>query len=298
MSQDRPTRALRDLMREEDGPFDGDPRWEALALGKLSAGEAEALRAEAAGRAEAEDALQAFSPFDEAEIDRLSARAHAALSPAAAAAAAEAEAAAQAGGPANEATEPRAPLPSCASLPDPVVPAPVALPAGPVARQRKRGGWAAGALAAIALAAGVALFLRTPAAGLPAYELTVAGGDKTMRAAGGDSDSDEVLRLAPGSSLDVVARPSRTVTGSVEARAFALQGDRLHPLVTPLRRSGDGAFRLQGTRAALFPGVAPGRLDLIIGIAEAGAIPPRAASLAELAGSNAQILRRPLELTP
>jgi hypothetical protein len=288
MSQERPTRALRDLMREEDGPFDGDPRWEALALGKLSAGEAEALRAEAAGRAEAEDALQAFSPFDEAEIDRLSAKAHAALSPAAA----EAELAA----PASEAVEPRAPLPSRASLPDPVLPAPVALPAGPVARQRKRGGWAAGALAAIALAAGVALFLRTPAAGLPAYELSVAGGDKAMRAAGGDSD--EVLRLAPGSSLDVVARPSRTVTGNVEARAFALQGDRLHPLVTPLQRSGDGAFRLQGTRASLFPGVGPGRLDLIIGIAEAGAIPPKAASLAELAGSNAQILRRPLELTP
>jgi hypothetical protein len=294
MSQERPTRALRDLMREEDGPFDGDPRWEALAQGKLSASEAEALRAEAAGRAEAEDALQAFSPFDEAEIDRLAAKAHAALAPTASEA--EAELGARPGREANDVVEPRAPLPSRASLPDPVVPAPVALPAGPVARQRSRGGWAAGALAAIALAAGVALFLRTPAAGLPAYELSVAGGDKTMRAAGGDSD--EVLRLAPGSSLDVVARPSRTVTGNVEARAFALQGDRLHPLVTPLQRSGDGAFRLQGTRASLFPGVGPGRLDLIIGIAEAGAISPKAGSLAELAGSNAQILRRPLELTP
>jgi hypothetical protein len=288
MSQERPTRALRELMREEDGPFDGDPRWEALALGKLSAGEAEALRAESAGRAEAEAALQAFSPFDEAEIDRLSAGAHAALAPTAAAA--------SAAGAADDAAEPRAPLPSRASLPDPVVPAPVALPAGPVARQRKRGGWAAGALAAIALAAGVALFLRAPPAGVPAYELTVAGGDKTMRATSGDSD--EVLRLAPGSSLDVVARPSRTVTGAVEARAFVLQGDRLHPLLTPLQRSADGAFRLQGTRSALFPGARPGRLDLIIGVAEAGAMPAHPSSLAELAGSNAQILRRPLDLTP
>jgi hypothetical protein len=275
MKDERLIRALGGLEREEDAPLRGDPRWEALARGELSPADAAALRAEAGRDAESQAALDALTPLDDSELDRLadgvedvmvSSRGESGPSPSARAPAADARA--------------------------PVVPISHVAPPPPVSRT----GWAAGVLATIALAAGLAFVFRAQPPGLPAYELALAGGDQELRAPS-PAGAAGLPRVHAGSTLDLVARPEHAVAGPVEARAFVAREGRLTPIAAPLSQSTDGAFRLRGTREALFAG-ASGTIEIVIVVAPSGALPSSTATLRELEGGAAQVLRRSVELVP
>ena len=111
-------------------------------------------------------------------------------------------------------------------------------------RRRAAIAWTSFAAAAVILLA-VGIAARHPAA-LPDYSFNVlAGGAETERALVSSSPKGAIA-VRPGGVLDLVARPSARVTGTVEARAFLVHDGAATPwgvvTVAP-----EGSVRLQGT---------------------------------------------------
>lgn len=96
--------------------------------------------------------------------------------------------------------------------------------------------WAAAGLAAAALAA---VLLWPRAESLPAYTLTVSGGDQVVRSPG---TSD---RYSPGSRLELVLQPAEPVEREVEVRIEAHDSaGHVVPLAWPVQRGRAGALRV------------------------------------------------------
>lgn len=133
--------------------------------------------------------------------------------------------------------------------------------------------WSASAAAAAAmlflLVRGPALLLHGPALypPLPVYTAELEGGEQEYR--GGKEPAAGVPVFSPGSILHLDAVPEETVTGPVEAHAFATRGAewvKLGPL------AGTGSKRLEGTIGKDLQ-LAPGVWRLWIVVGRPGKIP-------------------------
>lgn len=104
---------------------------------------------------------------------------------------------------------------------------------------------------------------------LPSYEITARGGLKSTRGVD-DVKPKGVLRLAPGSELDLALRPATKVEGPLALRAFVAQGGEVRPLTVPVEAAPTGALRVRGPVNELFAGL-KGQVELrfVIGRAEA-----------------------------
>ncbi len=125
------------------------------------------------------------------------------------------------------------------------------------------------ALGAVALAASVALFVGRAHVGggrsgsIPAYELTITGGDAELR-----GDPPELGTLTVGSRLVLTLRPASRVEGPLEARAYLVQDRRAYPLRLDATITAEGAVRLSGHLDEL-PG-APGPAELAVSVGRPG----------------------------
>ncbi|MDI1476478.1 hypothetical protein [Polyangium sp. y55x31] len=135
------------------------------------------------------------------------------------------------------------------------------------------------AIAALAAAAAVALLVGLPGRGpsngdpLPAYELSLLGGEHSTRAEPAPTDPRPPLRLGPGSSLEIVLRPASPDRKPIAAGGFLIQDGRarvwpIHPDISP-----DGAVRVAGERETLFPDLPAGSYEIVIAVGRPGALP-------------------------
>lgn len=92
-------------------------------------------------------------------------------------------------------------------------------------KSHRRRGLVVGIATAALAAAAAAIFVLLPASSqmgpLPGYELDSNAGEQLVR---GEDDEVQTLRLAPGTRIELIARPTATMEGAFEARAFALTG--------------------------------------------------------------------------
>lgn len=253
MKDDPMLTQLAALAREEASL--GDPRLDALLRGELSPDETAALLAESA---EARELAALLEPLPAADHDAIVASALGAV-------ASKADAVVPAKTKTGEAKVPET---SSAPATGKVVPFP-----------RLR----AIAIAGSALAAAAAAVLwmgRAPSVPeLPGYELSFTGGDQASRAAPGAGTGTP--RLAPGSRLTLVVRPSTSVTGEIAGVAFAAPaGGAMRAVPVAPERSPDGSLRFAGTREQLLPGLTAGPAELTVFVARPDALPgtPEAAA--------------------
>lgn len=270
MSDRDPIRALADLVREDEQRARAEePAWIARAKGTPSA------ELEARDDDLARHMREATGPADDATIDRFTAAALAASGQ----------------GPAR-AAEPAPPRSSVVDL-------------ARAREGRRGGGWVAGVAAALALAAGAILYLRTTPSGdgprgeMPTYALEVSGGDAPVR---GDDAGPAAPRtsIGRGAYVRIALRPERAVDRPVEAIAFLLRGGEGRTVSGTIDRAQTGAIRIEGAREALF-GDATGPWDLVVFVGDAAALPrdPSAARDARGAGDpRRQVLVAPIELSP
>jgi hypothetical protein len=120
----------------------------------------------------------------------------------------------------------------------------------PRAKKSNPATWIVPLAAALAIAAGVFLFVgRKGGPALPAYELVVNAGDRDVR--GADAAVTEVRTLGPDSKFELLLRP-KTAVKDVSARGFLVQNGVAKTWnVRPLS-SDDGAVRFTGTARSLF----------------------------------------------
>lgn len=278
MKEDELLTALTAASRQAGGL--ADPRWDRLAEGTLTPDEARELAAVAEESEVGRTAHQAFQPLDEDFRERMTDVLLADLARGAAPAAPE---------PArdvrrNDAPAAAAPRPVPSSEPSasrPKKPAPTRT-------------WAwVGALAA---AAALALFLsRGGESGnggaLPAYGLTVIGGEKPTRA-DPTTPEEQPLVLGPGSRLELVARPATPARGTVHASTYMQRaGGPPVAWAPPIAVSEGGAARIVGTKEQLFPTQQDGEWELVIVLGREALALPRAADCATCA-----VLRRRIRL--
>lgn len=142
---------------------------------------------------------------------------------------------------------------------------------------------------ALAIAAGVALFVVTRPAGieLPAYEASLAGGVRDVRA------DDAPRAFLPGKPLRVRLRPDHAVPVRVGVVVVLRQGDRATRLDAAIEALEGGALSVQVALPAA-PAVQAGPAELLVLVAEASAIPadPRAEDLVDAPGRR--LVRVPL----
>jgi hypothetical protein len=264
--------ALRALEREEAGDALAEARWERVAAGTATAEDLAEIEREEAGDAPARELLAPLGPAAEERYAK----------------AIEAEVAAQrAAAPVVGAPtiSPTAPAISAAEA----IAAPAVSPRAPViALARRRGARVAAACAALAMAAALALALRsgTPGQALPAYELSLTGGEAFERG----EPSPERLRIARGSRVVLALRPSTPAAGPLEARAFVVQGGKATPLELSVRVSPDGALRLSGSVGAEAP-LVPGDAEIAAVVGRPGTL-GAAGEAALVEGEGRRVLRR------
>jgi hypothetical protein len=144
----------------------------------------------------------------------------------------------------------------------------------PMPQRPRRAAWIA---AAVAIAAGVAVWRGAPApeptSTLPAYAMTMSSGDRATR--GGGSVATEETEVAPDSRLVIWLRPAKQVSGPVGVRAFLVQGGVARPWSPPVKVSADGAVAIEGTAAALL-GDSPGASDVVIAVGRPSELPESA----------------------
>ncbi|MDC0677001.1 hypothetical protein [Sorangium atrum] len=301
MNDDDLLKALARVAREQDRA--SDPRWSARALGTLAAGERDALEAEAQRTPEDREAWEASRPLDGEARARIADRILAGLQAsagergaetagAAAATGAETTGAAAATGAGTVGAEAVGPPPpgqhTAAARGGEVLPLP---------RKPDRAPWRTAATALAAAAAAV-LIVRLSLEGdkhhprgllddpgalamlpVPAYAMTLAGGEVSERSA--SSGADATARLGPGSRLEITLRPATRVDGPVALRAFLIQGETARPWDVHADLSEQGAARIEGDTEKLFSGVPEGEWEIAIAIGRPAALPDSAAGLAD-----------------
>ena len=255
MKDDPMLTQLAALAREEESLGDpGDPRLDALLRGELSPDETAALLAESA---EARELAALLEPLPSADHDAIVASALVAV-----------------------ASKANAVVPTKAKPEETKAPEASSAETGKVVPfPRLRAIAIAGS--ALAAAAAAALWMgRGPSTPeLPGYELSFTGGDQASRAAPGAGTGTP--RLAPGSRLTLVVRPSTSVTGAIAGVAFAAPaGGAMRAVPVTPERSPDGSLRFAGTREQLLPGLAAGPAELTVFVARPDALPgtPEAAA--------------------
>jgi hypothetical protein len=144
-------------------------------------------------------------------------------------------------------------------------------------RFARRGSMAAGVLA---LAAGVVLFVRTPAVSdLPPYEMAVVGGARELR---GDTPTPpaqtEAPRIRKGDRVEILLRPQRAVEGALSTRALFIRGADIVPWDASIEHAPLGALRIVIDSSAL-PALAPGRWDLVVAMGRPGSLPDEPAAI-------------------
>ncbi|WP_438037595.1 hypothetical protein [Sorangium sp. So ce128] len=279
MNGDDLLKALARAAREHDRA--SDPRWSARALGTLEAGERDALEAEAQRSPEDREAWEASRPLDGEARARIADRILAGLQASAGERGAETGGAAAAAGPSPPGQR------AAAARGGQVLPLP---------RKPGRAPWRIAATALAAAAAAV-LVVRLSLEGdrhhprgllddpgavamlpVPAYAMTLAGGEVRERSA--SSGADATARLGPGSRLEITLRPATRVDGPVAVRAFLIQGETARPWDVHADLSEQGAARIEGDTETLFPGVPEGEWEIAIAIGRPAALPDSAAGLA------------------
>lgn len=126
---------------------------------------------------------------------------------------------------------------------------------------------AAGALSALLLAAGVALFVGSRKDPLPSYSASVRGGTEVWRGEPAPGAPETPLVVRADGELEIVLRPAEPVRVPLKARAFATKGDVVRSL--PADVSGQGTARVAGRVDALLgagpEGIGPWRVTLLVG---------------------------------
>lgn len=250
--RDRLLDDVRETVRAEDRDGLADPRWDELARGELADEERAALEALAAADPACAGAPALFTPFDEATRQRFLEAARAGLG-----------------------TE-------TAKVAVPEVAAPEKATAKVVSLGERRVGRRAfvGVSAALALAAGAALWwrTRTPREQLPAYALLASGGVRHVRA----DSAAPLLLLAPGARVMLRMRPQTRVPGVVTVRAFLVQGSREVALESDQTFvAGDGAVQMSG-RVPKDAALAPGRVEIVVALGRPEALGEGPVSIGEL----------------
>ena len=233
--------ALARSLREVPGAE--DPRWDALAAGRLSPEETEALLRDAAAEPTSEDA-RAEAMIEEA----LAARQAPAPAPA----------------PAPEPT----PAPASAPAPPPApAPAPITRPrARLLSWTRARAALAlAAALAILALAA--LLVLRGDAPRAPPLLALDARGDARSLAPDPEPGAGELI-VSPGTRVRLSLSPGAPVDEDLVARLFVVSGGAARAL--PVRPAPGRALHVEGLREELFADIPAGRHELVVLVAFAG----------------------------
>lgn len=231
MSEDPVLKALADAARVDD-PL-ADPRWERLAERTLSDDD-EAALAELAGRSERHrEAFEAFRPLPADARGRIAEKLLEGMK-----------------------ARPRR---------DPAsAPAVVALPA------RRRWAWVLAAAAALGAASWLTVVPRGEEGALPAYAMTVSGGEPGVRSL---APATQPLRLGAGSRLEIHLRPATTARGGIAVRAFLVRDGAARAWDVPTTVADSGAARIQGSREALFAGVPAGPWEIVIAVGRAAALP-------------------------
>jgi len=172
-------------------------------------------------------------------------------------------------------------------LPSNVLPF-AARPAAKAPARSRAGRWAAFG-SALAIAAGVALFVvtRPPGIELPAYEASLVGGVSDVRA-------DDARRVFPsGKPVRIRLRPEHAIPVRLGVAVVLRQGDRATRLDPAIEALEGGALSVQITLPRA-PAAQPGPAELLVLVAEPGAIPvdPRAEDLVDAPGRR--VVRVPL----
>ncbi|MDI3289266.1 hypothetical protein [Polyangium sp. 15x6] len=246
MTTDELLKAVAQAAREDE--IDDDPRWSALAEGSLPEQDRAALEEIARRSPRHEEAWHMLRPLDE--------KARARFTDGILAQMAKEKAAAE------ESPAPAPPPREGAQ----VIPLP------------KKRTWVP-AVAALAAAAAVALLVGLPARGpsngdpLPAYEVSLLGGEHSTRAEPAPTDPRPPLRLGPGSSLEIVLRPATPDRKPIAAGGFLIQDGRARVWPIQPEISPDGAIRVAGERETLFPNLSAGSYEIVIAVGRVGALP-------------------------
>ena len=140
-------------------------------------------------------------------------------------------------------------------------------PAAPLQRAASRARHPLAAMAGLALAAAIALFVidrgrddaRRAELALPTYELAVVGGVTEQR---GDPATELVLRA--GSHITATLRPATRVEGPVDAHAALVRDGDRRPVALSVESTPEGALRMTGTLVEL--PFEPGPAELAVSI--------------------------------
>jgi hypothetical protein len=258
---DEELKRLLDSVGPDDAPeaADVDARFEALALGELSADEVRRLTAVAATSQRGQELVDALMPLD-ADFHRRTADRLMALRPAA---------------------------------PAPVVIAAAPKPAASEGVVARLVAWLRRPVVLLpVLMVAVALFVvRAPVEPLPEYGVELRMGDKATR---GTPVVAGRPTLSTGSRLDVVVRPHAAVDGPVSAAVFQRAGGVATALAVQVDVDPRGSVRVQGVVGEAIPAVA-GPLELVVVVAR-GAVAPTAADVD--GGPGLQVVEVGVDIAP
>ncbi len=225
---------------QDEGSGTGDPRWEALAEGRLDNVERAGLEAEAQDSAAGRAHLSAYEPLGQAFENRMAGLIQEQL--------------------AEGAKDP----PSRPS--ERLDHAPTSSTPGPTPEERggQRQWWIPAAAAALAACMLLVLWPRgLTSAPLPTYTAQVSGGQSAMRDL---ATAEAPRRFGSDSKVEILLRPEVELEGKLDARAYRLTSAGAEILDLPAEISEQGAVRLTAKiNAILPPTVKEGTLLLAIG---------------------------------
>ncbi len=245
------------VAREEDPAR--DPRWRALAEGRLSEEGIAALEMEAGRSDEGRRLLDAHRPLDAASRARITEEVLARI--------AMSEASV------GEVPIVHAPPPhkGTVSTPSPIPKPPTPAPKSPSAG-RSLPTQLVALLGVVLIGLAVWLF-GGGGDDLPsttAHWVMTIEAEQSQR---GAALPGERAHLGPGSTFTAVLRPEVQVDGAIEARAFLVRDERARAWDVPIELAPGGAARITGTKEALFPGVGAGRWEVLVAIGLPGTLP-------------------------
>ena len=270
-SEEQLARALGAFVREEGGRIIDDPCWDALARGEATPEQVAELTRLAEEDATAREALALFQPVGDEAKERYAAAIVAELGGAASAELGGSNlGGSNLGGSNLGAPQRRDPAP-----------------------KRRVLRWIAPASAALALAAGIALFVsrQPPEPSLPGYAIALTGGVATSRSL----PAAEGAVLAPGARFTVVLSPATAAAGAVAARVFLVQGDLVEVVEADAKVSPDGAVRLLATLSAESH-AEPGTAEIVAVVARPEALPAVAEVRTLADGEGRRVARRAVRI--